>query len=1451
MARWILIFTTLVVPLLGACDPPATDGDLDGFLPDVDCDDNDATINPEADELCDGVDNNCNGSVDEGVMLTLYTDSDADGFGNTNAPVEACAVSPGIVEVDGDCDDTDADAYPDAEEVCDQKDNDCDAEIDEEVELTFFTDADADGFGDPDAPVLACELTAGIVEDDTDCDDAVAEINPAADELCDEVDNNCDSVIDEDTAVDAATWYRDADDDTYGNALDAVNSCSQPVGYVVDATDCNDGTDKAYPGAPEYCDEIDNNCDTVIDEDSAVDATLWYTDSDRDGFGVAPTVLQCTAPGLTWSSTMGDCDDTKSAVYPGAIEYCNGYDDDCDSTTDEDDASDAKTWFRDSDGDAFGNPSVSTKACSAPTGYLADNTDCDDTDGNTYPGADEYCDGHDDDCDGARDENDAVDAKTWYRDGDSDRYGDATLTTQACTVPSGYVSDDTDCDDSKATVYPGATEYCNTYDDDCDTVIDEDDAADATTWYVDADSDTYGDSATSKKACTMPSGYVSNATDCDDTDSTLNPATKWYYDSDLDGYGIKTSFRTQCLDPGTYYVRKDGDCLPSDRNSYPGATEVCLSGTRAEGNDNDCDGTVDEECPDIHCGTIAADTTWKDNTYGHLVTCTVYVQGSASPVLTVDAGAEVDFNNNTGLWIGYSGDGDIDIAGTTTKRVSFTSSDARPSKGDYQGLVLWSRAKGSYISGLDIEYAGSSASYPGAISIYSNDVGIDDVNVSESGQHGIYISDGAPEITDTTIQDNSKYGVYCASEKCLDPTDGAFDDNTVTKNGDAAMRVWASQVHYLSEDSTYSGNTTDEITVYGGTIKRDSTWHDLGVPYRLDNSMFVQDNTYAPVLTIDDGVELEFDTSTGMYIGQSFSGDIVVDGTSADPVLMTSSRPRPGRGDWTGLVLGYRTSSTTELNHLEVAHGGVSSSYPGSITVSSTSTTKMRDVIARDSDRHGIYVLGNAKLDAANIDAYDNDEYGIYMADNAVLTGTLSGSDLTKNAWPMRLAYEYAHLLDTTSSYDGNTNDYVELRHHNYLTTSATWKALDVPYYASESIYVGKPSGSATLTLDDGVILKMGTRLGLWVGYGSRNGDLVIDGDRGTGKGVTIESYTGGGPGTWYGIILDRGTSAVTDLAGFTLKDGGYSSSWPGGISVQYGTVSMSDCVIDDNERWGVYVVSSSTSVYSDVTIDDCEITNTATTNTSSRPDGDGLYLTNSEFHTLSLNDVSFGKNDRYPMSLHANQLTGVHAEADGSDYTSNYIDKIYSHGGYVRGKGTWEDPGVPYLVGGYTYIRNTSTAPASITTEDTEFEFGLGMGMTIGAGSYGDFAATNATFTSSRSTPLVGDWCGLHFDQYSSSNSKLDSGVVEYAGKTSGCPYYTTRVGAVSSYRAALTVNKNTISDSGTNGVYVWYSPSMKVTGNTISDNARWGVLCSASSGATVSGNTYSGNTNGNASGC
>ena len=395
------------------CDESTPDDDIDGdgFLEAEDCDDTDPFVNPDATESCNGVDDDCNGVVDDSVGDLWYDDDDGDGFGDADTEIRACDGESGQVADATDCDDRDAAVFPGAEEVCNEVDDDCDGEIDEDVELTFYLDGDGDGFGGADT-AEACTAPEGYVANSSDCDDSDAYVSPAATEICDAQDNDCDGSTDEDDAADAGTWYLDSDGDGYAGLDTSVVSCEAPSGYLEvgagDEADCDDTDAEVNPAATEVCDEVDNDCDGDIDDDdSSLDtssASTWYLDYDGDGYaGDAYTANACEQPS-GHEATAEDCDDTDADVNPAATEICDEIDNDCNGDVDDDDSgldtSTASEWYADSDGDGYGDADTSATACEAPSAYVDDDTDCDDTAGDVNPGEDEQCDSTDHDCDG-------------------------------------------------------------------------------------------------------------------------------------------------------------------------------------------------------------------------------------------------------------------------------------------------------------------------------------------------------------------------------------------------------------------------------------------------------------------------------------------------------------------------------------------------------------------------------------------------------------------------------------------------------------------------------------------------------------------------------------------------------------------------------------------------------------------------------------------------------------------------------------------------------------------------------------------------------------------------------------------------------------------------------------------------------------------------------------------
>ncbi|MES2640422.1 MAG: MopE-related protein [Myxococcota bacterium] len=432
---------------LSALVVAGVDADGDGWGVDDDCDDDNASVNPGSDEVWyDGLDQDCDGRSDY--------DQDGDGY---------------LANVEGgdDCDDTDAAVSPGQLEAPDNgADDDCDGLVDETLE-TIDNDGD------------------GLSEADGDCNDDDATVFPGADDTWyDGLDQDCDGASDYDQDADGV------DDAAYGG------------------TDCNDLDATVLPGAIEgWYDGVDQDCDARSDYDQDTDgyddiayggtdcadtdeaihtgaADSWYDGVDQDCDGASD--YDQDADGTDASAHGGDdCDDLDPAVNPAAVEVCDGLDNECDGTVDD---GVTTTFYADTDADGYGAASVSTVGCSAPAGYVADATDCNDAAAAIYPGRPEVCDDLDQDCDGVAD--DGLASTSWYADADGDTYGDVDVEVEDCAAPSGYVTLIDDCDDTNATVNPGAAEVdWDALDNDCDGIQDPMEVEYESVWTV------YGTSA--------------------------------------------------------------------------------------------------------------------------------------------------------------------------------------------------------------------------------------------------------------------------------------------------------------------------------------------------------------------------------------------------------------------------------------------------------------------------------------------------------------------------------------------------------------------------------------------------------------------------------------------------------------------------------------------------------------------------------------------------------------------------------------------------------------------------------------------------------------------------------------------------------------------------------------------------------------------------------------------
>jgi len=419
-----------------------------GFSPNKsDCDDSNSAIFLGAVERCDGIDNDCDGIVDEGCNCVNGTTRScgSSAVGECKKGIETCVSGQW-----GSC----IGSVEPVLESCDLKDNNCDGSIDEGVQVTFYADSDLDTFGSTSVTKNACAsmIPAGYISKSGDCRDDLSAVNPEATESCNGIDDNCDGRIDEGCSCTEGA-KRSCGTSSVGQCQLGEQTCTSGawgncVGEILPA--------------PETCDSLDNDCDSVVDNGVQ---TKYYPDADDDNYGVAENaILGCTIPTSGYAVLPGDCMDSDPLISPAANETCDGKDNNCDGQIDEGcDCIDGATR---SCGSSVGACEFGSESCVLGkwSGVCS---------GGIKPTA-ETCDNIDSNCDGNADD----DLKTlFYLDSDGDSFGDSATTAAtllACVKPSGYDDDKRDCDDTNPAINPNTAEICDDgIDNNCDGQIDE------------------------------------------------------------------------------------------------------------------------------------------------------------------------------------------------------------------------------------------------------------------------------------------------------------------------------------------------------------------------------------------------------------------------------------------------------------------------------------------------------------------------------------------------------------------------------------------------------------------------------------------------------------------------------------------------------------------------------------------------------------------------------------------------------------------------------------------------------------------------------------------------------------------------------------------------------------------------------------------------------------------
>ncbi|GAB5548913.1 MAG: hypothetical protein SangKO_086730 [Sandaracinaceae bacterium] len=683
------------------------DADDDGFVDDAcfntrpdgtenrgrDCDDGAADVNPGITlDGCNGVDDDCDGMIDEDPDFIFYQDIDGDGFGVVSTTVTACSAPPGFTLMSGDCDDTRASVNPGNAEICNGIDDDC------------------SGLADDPAPPDTCDCTNGSPQTcgTTDvgacstmtvtCSGGMWPTCTFQDpqlERCGGGDRDCDGLTDDadpdiasgsPSVTGAIVYYRDADADGYGDPGASENRCSPRAGYVLQAGDCDDTVATTHDRAAELCDgTVDDDCDGTVDEGCDCTNGMTRPCPGRSDVGNCMRGTNTCVAGR-WQACMGFIDPVPETCDSGD-EDCDGVrnDGDPDIATGDVSLTGASIYYRDADGDGYGDPGMPSRRCSAAAGWVLTNDDCDDTRMSIHPHAPTSCavESEDDDCDGDVDEGCACTDGETSTCGTTD-VGVCTTTTRTCA--GGAYPPCSNVNPGTETCTGGGDEDCDglTDDNDPDIAMGDPGMTNATLYYRDMDGDGYGDSSMTLRRCSPAAGWVLVGGDCDDSTAARSPGNMegafmcdgidnncngtvdedgtnkvtCYEDVDRDGYGQAGSTIAACTCPDGWTSRSDAfDCVDSSgaRSAliHPGAdyqtVGYCGSGGSACVNAGGSPG-----CPNSWGLCVGGGVLWDYDCSGGVSVqprarcdsssgfCTTFPRGPFSTHPVADCGTNVD-----------------------------------------------------------------------------------------------------------------------------------------------------------------------------------------------------------------------------------------------------------------------------------------------------------------------------------------------------------------------------------------------------------------------------------------------------------------------------------------------------------------------------------------------------------------------------------------------------------------------------------------------------------------------------------------------------------------------------------------------------------------------------------------------------------------------------------------
>jgi len=341
----------------------------------------------------------------------------------------------------------------------------------------------------------------------------------------------------------------------------------------------------------------------------------------------------------------------------------------------------------------------------------------------------------------------------------------------------------------------------------------------------------------------------------------------------------------------------------------------------------------------VRFGTVKTTCTWLNQGIPYFVNANVAIEDAAnSPTLTIAPGCTIKCGSDVEFYCGYNASGAIVAEGTAGAPIVFTTNTNPPTPGDWRGVRVYSNStSATSFNYCTIEYGGS-----------------------QDGYGEFYVEDVATKMTNCTVRQSGSDGVR---------VDGTgrftqFTGNTISNCGGHAINLVAEYVRTLGGNNTYSSNTNNDILIRGGTVSTTGTWLNQGVPYTIAYGIAIEDASSSPVLTIAPGTTVKLQSQVEFYVGYSYPGGLIADGTLG-AITFTSSVASPSPGDWRSVSFyGQSIDAYCKLKNCTIEYAGDRS---GNVYMEDA-VPEITGCTIRHSENWGIYMDGPSHPDATALE---------------------------------------------------------------------------------------------------------------------------------------------------------------------------------------------------------------------------------------------------------------------------------------------------------------------------------------------------------------------------------------------------------------------------------------------------------------------------------------------------